>query len=190
MAESAADIGSRGDRRDDADGTPLESVAAGAVTLVTLGVAFGLLALGNPFFWVAFPVGFGGGMPLAMRRVRVPARSRTEPAGDEPREQEYPTEDERPRNREEEHEQADEDDDGRRSHRGFGYGPRLKNPRDEPRSSGHGPRDAFRRFGGRCPPPDNRFALTRHAAARRAGPRGLPCSSARSSPTRRRCRAL
>lgn len=70
MAESATDTGSRGDRRDDADETPLQSVAAGAVTLVTLGVAFGLLALGNPFFWVAFPVGFGGGMPLAIGLAR------------------------------------------------------------------------------------------------------------------------
>jgi uncharacterized membrane protein len=40
------------------------------VTLVTLGVAFGLMALGNPFFWVAFPVGFGGGMPLAIGVAR------------------------------------------------------------------------------------------------------------------------
>lgn len=49
---------------------PLETVAAGAVTCLTLAVAFGLLALGNPFFWVAFPVGFGGGMPLVVGLVK------------------------------------------------------------------------------------------------------------------------
>jgi len=51
---------------EDDEETPLESVAAGAVTFLTLAVAFGLLALGNPYFWVAFVVGFGGGMPLAV----------------------------------------------------------------------------------------------------------------------------
>lgn len=52
------------------EGTPLEAVAAGVVTTLTLGVAFGLLALGQPYFWVAFPVGFGGGMPIAIGLVR------------------------------------------------------------------------------------------------------------------------
>jgi uncharacterized membrane protein len=51
---------------DDEEETPLEAVAAGAVTFLTLAVAFGLMALGNPYFWVAFVVGFGGGMPLAV----------------------------------------------------------------------------------------------------------------------------
>jgi uncharacterized membrane protein len=51
---------------DDDEETPLEAVAAGAVTFLTLAVAFGLMALGNPYFWVAFVVGFGGGMPLAV----------------------------------------------------------------------------------------------------------------------------
>jgi uncharacterized membrane protein len=60
-----------GDRRQGAspeadEATPLGAVAAGAVTVVTLTVAFGLMALGQPYFWVAFPVGFGGGMPLAV----------------------------------------------------------------------------------------------------------------------------
>ncbi len=48
----------------------LEAIAAGAVTIMTLGVAFGLLALGHSYFWVAFPVGFGGGMPLAIGLAR------------------------------------------------------------------------------------------------------------------------
>jgi hypothetical protein len=37
-----------------------------AVTALTLTVAFGLLALGVDAFWVAFPVGFGGVLPLAV----------------------------------------------------------------------------------------------------------------------------
>jgi hypothetical protein len=41
-------------------------VVAGVVSLVTLGIAFTLLALGVPFFWVAFPVGFGGVLPVAV----------------------------------------------------------------------------------------------------------------------------
>lgn len=50
---------------DDED-DPLVGVAAGAVTALTLAVAFGLMFLGVEFFWVAFPVGFGGGIPLAV----------------------------------------------------------------------------------------------------------------------------
>ncbi|QLH81908.1 SHOCT domain-containing protein [Halosimplex pelagicum] len=44
---------------------PLVGVLTGAVTFLTLGVAFALMFLGVDYFWVAFPVGFGGGMPLA-----------------------------------------------------------------------------------------------------------------------------
>ncbi|WP_436931002.1 SHOCT domain-containing protein [Halosimplex halobium] len=44
----------------------LVGVATGAVTFLTLGVAFSLMFLGVDYFWVAFPVGFGGGMPLAV----------------------------------------------------------------------------------------------------------------------------
>ncbi|ELZ20271.1 hypothetical protein C475_20897 [Halosimplex carlsbadense 2-9-1] len=46
--------------------SPLVGVATGAVTFLTLGVAFSLMFLGVDYFWVAFPVGFGGGMPLAV----------------------------------------------------------------------------------------------------------------------------
>jgi hypothetical protein len=42
------------------------SVAASAVSALTLTVAFGLLALGVDWFWVAFPVGFGGVLPLTV----------------------------------------------------------------------------------------------------------------------------
>jgi len=39
---------------------------AGLTTLVILAVAFGAMALGVPYFWVAFPVGFGGVLPLVL----------------------------------------------------------------------------------------------------------------------------
>lgn len=57
--------GSGGTDPDDEE-EPLVGVATGVVTFLTLGVAFGLMFLGVDYFWVAFPVGFGGGMPLAV----------------------------------------------------------------------------------------------------------------------------
>ena len=42
------------------------AVASGVTTLAILGVAFGAMALGVPYFWVAFPVGFGGVLPLVV----------------------------------------------------------------------------------------------------------------------------
>jgi uncharacterized membrane protein len=42
------------------------AVAAGVTTLVVLGVAFGAMALGIPYFWVVFPVGFGVVLPLVV----------------------------------------------------------------------------------------------------------------------------
>jgi uncharacterized membrane protein len=70
MADAATRNRSEENRGDSDDTTPLQAIAAGAVTLITLGVAFSLMALGSPFFWVAFPVGFGGGMPLAIGLAR------------------------------------------------------------------------------------------------------------------------
>lgn len=78
MSGSSADGGNRGGSAGGDEDSPLEAVAAGAVTLLTLGIAFGLLALGQPYFWVAFPVGFGGGIPLAVGLARWYA-STTEP---------------------------------------------------------------------------------------------------------------
>jgi uncharacterized membrane protein len=52
------------------DEPPLEQIAAGAVTGMTLLVAFGLLAAEVSFFWVAFPVGFGGALPVAIGLAR------------------------------------------------------------------------------------------------------------------------
>jgi uncharacterized membrane protein len=44
--------------------------AASVVTAATLAVAFSAMALGIPWFWVAFPVGFGLVMPLAIGYAR------------------------------------------------------------------------------------------------------------------------
>ncbi len=61
----------------DDDGTPLQSIVAGATTGLVLTVAFGLLALGVPWFWVAFPVGFGGLLPVAMGLTKRYERQQT-----------------------------------------------------------------------------------------------------------------
>ncbi|AUV82700.1 hypothetical protein C2R22_14475 [Salinigranum rubrum] len=42
------------------------ATASGLTTLVILAVAFGAMALGVPYFWVVFPVGFGGVLPLVV----------------------------------------------------------------------------------------------------------------------------
>lgn len=70
MSLGAPADGPQRDPSDDDDDSPLETIAAGVVTVITLGVAFGLLALEQPYFWIAFPVGFGGGMPLAIGLAR------------------------------------------------------------------------------------------------------------------------
>lgn len=44
--------------------------AASLVTGATLLVAFGLLAAGVTWFWVAFPVGFGAVLPAAVAAAR------------------------------------------------------------------------------------------------------------------------
>jgi uncharacterized membrane protein len=62
MARDATDVV----EPDDEEESPLVGVATAAVTFLTLGVAFGLMFLGSPYFWVAFVVGFGGLMPLAV----------------------------------------------------------------------------------------------------------------------------
>ena len=68
---------------DEGSNSPLVTAAAGAVTVLTLAVGFGLLALGESFFWVAFPVGFGGLMPLAVGLARW-YESRADRPADEP----------------------------------------------------------------------------------------------------------
>jgi hypothetical protein len=46
-------------------------VVSGIVSIVTLGTAFALLALGIEFFWVVYPVGFGGVLPIALGLVAL-----------------------------------------------------------------------------------------------------------------------
>ena len=58
----------------------LESVVASAVTALTLLVAFGLLAAGVSWFWIAFPVGFGGILPLAVGLARLYQQGDSEPS--------------------------------------------------------------------------------------------------------------
>jgi len=74
---------------DDDEETPLEEFVGGVVVAGILLVAFGLLAVGYPWFWVAFPVGFGGVLPAAIALARLYERRREERAADEaPTEQE------------------------------------------------------------------------------------------------------
>ncbi|MWV39412.1 SHOCT domain-containing protein [Natrialba sp. INN-245] len=50
---------------------PIELIAAGAVTTLTLLVGFGLLFAGVRFFWVTYIVGFAGVFPLAVGCARA-----------------------------------------------------------------------------------------------------------------------
>jgi len=45
---------------------PLLALLTASVTAGTLLVAFTLLAAGFDYFWVAFPLGFGGALPMAI----------------------------------------------------------------------------------------------------------------------------
>jgi len=70
------------------DDTPLEQTVGGLVVGGILLVAFGLLALGVPWFWIAFPVGFAGVLPAAIGLVRLYERRKDDAEDDEPAEQE------------------------------------------------------------------------------------------------------
>ncbi|WP_207588454.1 SHOCT domain-containing protein [Halomontanus rarus] len=66
------------------DESPLEEIAAGITIGLILTVAFGLLALGVPWFWIAFPIGFAGVLPAVMGLVKLYERRRhrqTAPGG-------------------------------------------------------------------------------------------------------------
>jgi len=64
----------------DADRSP--GPVAGAVSLVVLAVGLGGLALGVPYAWVVFPVGYGGVLPLAMALARRDDDAPGEPDSD------------------------------------------------------------------------------------------------------------
>lgn len=51
--------------------TPLEEAVSGAVMALTFIVGFGLMFAGVPFFWVAFPVGFAGVLPMALGLAKL-----------------------------------------------------------------------------------------------------------------------
>ncbi|CQR50842.1 MULTISPECIES: SHOCT domain-containing protein [Haloferax] len=59
---------------DDAEGdedSSLEQLVAGVVVALIFLVGFGLLALGESWFWVVFPVGFAGVLPAALALARI-----------------------------------------------------------------------------------------------------------------------
>lgn len=56
-------------RNGSGDGSLVAFVST-AVTLAVLGTAFAAFALGVPWFWVAFPIGFGGLLPLSITATR------------------------------------------------------------------------------------------------------------------------
>jgi uncharacterized membrane protein len=57
--------------------TPLEEAVGGAVMALTFLVGFGLLVADASFFWVAFPVGFAGVLPMAIGLVKLYQRNQT-----------------------------------------------------------------------------------------------------------------
>ncbi|EMA01552.1 SHOCT domain-containing protein [Haloferax denitrificans] len=67
MTDSKRIVDDAGDDEDSA----LEQLVAGAVMALIFLVGFGLLALGEPWFWVVFPVGFAGVLPAAIALVRI-----------------------------------------------------------------------------------------------------------------------
>lgn len=75
--------GEQGDPDADEE-SPLEEVVSGAVIGVTLLVAFGLMAAGVPYFWVAFVVGFAGVLPTSLGLVRYYERRRERERTDGP----------------------------------------------------------------------------------------------------------
>jgi uncharacterized membrane protein len=60
-------------------------LVSGVITALTLGTAFGLLALDVGYFWVVFPLGFGVVLPAALGAVihaRTTAGNRDGNAGE------------------------------------------------------------------------------------------------------------
>ncbi|SDJ93228.1 Short C-terminal domain-containing protein [Halovenus aranensis] len=72
----------------------LASLVVSTVTMLTLVVAFGLLALGVEEFWVVFVVGFGGVLPMAVGALATLDRLDDRRAGGESQTHDERTEDE------------------------------------------------------------------------------------------------
>ena len=53
-----------------------EATVAGVVSMGVLVVAFGMLALGIEWFWIAFPIGYGAILPLSVGLARRGVLSR------------------------------------------------------------------------------------------------------------------
>lgn len=68
--DADADGPTAGQSKTDAIAT---ATAAAVVSAATLVVAFGLLAAGVDWFWVAFPVGYGGVLPVVMMAAKARA---------------------------------------------------------------------------------------------------------------------
>jgi len=64
-----------GGRADDARAAVART--AGIVSMLVLAVGLGGLALGIDWAWIAFPVGYGGVLPLAVGRAKARARRGT-----------------------------------------------------------------------------------------------------------------
>lgn len=66
------------------DDDPLAETVSGAVTGLTLLVAFALMFAGFEFFWVVFVVGFGGVLPMSLGLVKYYRPDEESPARSEP----------------------------------------------------------------------------------------------------------
>lgn len=71
MTGPLAAVATDGGNDENDEETPLQELVAGAVVGLVFLVGFGLLALGNPWFWIAFPVGFGGLLPISLALAKL-----------------------------------------------------------------------------------------------------------------------
>ena len=65
MSGSGIDIPTSG------ESDAVETAVAGMISTLVLLVGFGLLALNVSWFWIAFPIGFGGLLPAAIGLTRL-----------------------------------------------------------------------------------------------------------------------
>lgn len=60
----------------DDEETPLQEIVGGVTIGLILAVAFGLLAIGYPWFWVVFIIGFAGILPAMLGLTKLYERRR------------------------------------------------------------------------------------------------------------------